>query len=84
MNGPKGNSRWECNLAAVWGQMSTGGGHSHLHETMGVLGVPVMPAKNFINTKRDIGGWWQKQLQEVMVKAGKEEKWLAEERIRFS
>ena len=39
-----------------------------------------MSAKNFINTKRDIGGWWRKQLQEVMVVAGKEEKQLAEKR----
>ena len=32
----------KCNLAAVWGQMSTGGGHTQLQETMSVLGVPVM------------------------------------------
>ena len=24
--------RWECNVAAVWGQMSTGGGHAHLRK----------------------------------------------------
>ena len=83
VKGPRGNCRWECNLAAVWGQMSTGGGHSRLQETMGVLGVPVMSAKNFINTERDIGEWWQNQLQEVMVEAGKEEKKLAEERADF-
>ena len=83
VSGPKGYSRWECNLAAVWGQMSTGGGHSRLHETMGVLGVPIMSTKCFINTERDIGEWWRKQLQEVMVEAGKEEKRLAEERSDF-
>ena len=27
--------------AAVWGQMSTGGGHAKQQETMAVLGVPV-------------------------------------------
>ena len=80
VKGPRGYRRWECNLAAVWGQMSTGGGHSKLQETMGVLGVPVMSARHFINTERDIGGWWQKQLKEVMAEAGKEEKRLAEER----
>ena len=83
VNGPKGYSRWECNLAAVWGQMSTGGGHSKLQETMGVLGVPVMHARHFINTERDIGESWQKQLEEVMAEAGKEEKRLAEERGRL-
>ena len=80
VKGPRGYCRWECNLAAVWGEMSTGGGHSKLQETMSVLGVPVMSARNFITTERDIGEWWRKQLQEVMVEAGKEEKRLAEER----
>ena len=80
VRGPRGYCRWECNLAAVWGQMSTGGGHSKLQETMGVLGVPVMHARHFINTERDIGEWWQKELQEVMAEAGKEEKRLAKER----
>ena len=27
---PHGYRRWECNLAAVWGKMVTGGGHSQL------------------------------------------------------
>ena len=27
VTGLGGGQRWECNLAAVWGQMSTGGGH---------------------------------------------------------
>lgn len=47
--------RWECNLAAVWGQMSTGGGHSQLQETMSVLGVPVMSKASFISIEKDIG-----------------------------
>ncbi len=80
VKGPRGYCRWECNLAAVWGQMSTGGGHSKLQETMGVLGVPVKSARHFINTERDIGEWWRKQLEGVMAEAGKEEKRLAEER----
>ena len=42
VKGPRGVSRWECNLAAVWGQMTTGGGHTSLSNTMSVLGVPVM------------------------------------------
>lgn len=44
VKGPRGYHRWECNLAAVWGQMSTSVGHSKLCETMGVLDVPVMSA----------------------------------------
>ena len=60
--------------------MSTGGGHSKLSETMSVLGVPVMSGRHFINTERDIGEWWRNELQELMIKAGKEEKQLAIER----
>ncbi len=55
VKGPRKYCRWECNLAAVWGQMSTGGGHSHLEETMSVLGIPVMTQASFISTERDIG-----------------------------
>ena len=46
VKGPKRYRRWECNLAAVWGQMSTGAGHSKLQETTGVIGVPVMSTLN--------------------------------------
>lgn len=80
VQGPRGYRRWECNLAAVWGQMATGGGHSQLKETMSVLGVPVMTQKSFIQAERSIGEWWQKELKEAMAEAGREEKRLAEER----
>jgi len=42
--------------------------------------LPERTKLTFINTERDIGEWWRKQLQEVMVVAGKEEKQLAEKR----
>ena len=45
-NGTKGYSLWECNLAAVWGQLATGGGLAPLRESMSVLGVPVMTKNN--------------------------------------
>ena len=83
VKGPRGYRRWECNLAAVWGQMATGGGHSQLEETMSVLGVPVMTKSSFIQTERDIGEWWREELQESMAAAGKEEKRLAEERGEY-
>ena len=83
VRGPRGYSRWECNLAAVWGQMVTGGGHSHLAETMSVLGVPVMTKSSFIQSERGIGEWWQKELEASMAEAGREEKRLAEEREDF-
>ncbi len=72
-------ARWECNLAAVWGQMVTGSGHSHLEEAMGVLGVPVMTKSAFIKTERDIREWWKEKLSQSMLEAGREEKKLAEQ-----
>ena len=83
VQGPRGYRRWECNLAAVWGQMSTGGGHTQLQETMSVLGVPVMTKKSFIRTEKDIGEWWRMRLNKTMIEAGVEEKRLAEERGDF-
>ena len=53
VKGPNDYKRWECNLAAVWGQMATGGGHNHLQETMSVLGVPVMSKVSFVQTERE-------------------------------
>ena len=80
VKGPNEYTRWECNLAAVWGQMATGGGHTPLKETMSVLGVPVMTKSCFQQTERDIGEWWTKRLKQAMLEAGQEEKRLAQER----
>ncbi len=79
VKGPCKHARWECNLAAVWGQMVTGSGHSHLEEAMSVLGVPVMSKATFIQTERSIGDWWKEKLMESMLEAGREEKKLAEQ-----
>ena len=80
---PDGSSRWESNLAAVWGQMSTGGGYSPLQENMATLGVPVMTKKAFIHTESVIGQWWWELLHESMKKAGEEERQLAIQRGDF-
>ena len=74
VTGLGGGQRWECNLAAVWGQMSTGGGHAPLTESMSVLGVPVMTKKSFIATEKAIGSWWKESLEESMMEAAEEEK----------
>ena len=78
-----GHSRWECNLAAIWGQMSTGGGHSTLTESMGMVGVPVMTKRSFMATERTIGEWWRERLHQSMIDAGKQEKQLAIDRGDF-
>lgn len=72
VKGPGERRQWECNLAAVWGQMSTGSGHSQLQESMGVLGVPVMTPKSFTSTEHEIGDWWKQELEKVMLEAGRE------------
>lgn len=75
VKGPKGYYRWECNLAAVWGQMATGTGHSQLEETMGVMGIPVIMTKaSFTSTERDLGECWMEKLVSSMAEAGREEK----------
>ena len=71
VKGPRGYSRWECNLAAVWGQMATGSGHSQLQETMSTVGVPVMSKASFIHTERDIGLQWKEKLQAMAEDAKK-------------
>ena len=72
--------RWECNMAAVWGQMVTGGGHTPLAEAMSVLGVPLMSKKSFIAIEKEIGKKWWTSLETSMREAAEEEKRLAIER----
>ena len=80
---PEGNKYWTCNLAAVWGQMATGGGYNKLEEPMSILGVPVMSKKLFISTEKLIGKWWWNLLEESMRAAGKMERELAIQRGSF-
>ena len=54
----------------MWGQMSTGGSHSQLEETMSTVGIPVMTKSSFIDTERDIGEMWGEALKQAMVRAG--------------
>ena len=75
--GPSGYNCWEVNLAAVWGQMCTGGGHSTLQES---LGVSVMTKKSFAQTERTIGEWWRERWQQSMIEAGRAERDMAIER----
>ena len=74
---PEGNKYWSCNLAAVWGQMATGGGFNKLEESMSILGLPVMSKKLFVNTEKLIGKWWWNLLGESIQAAGKAERELA-------
>ena len=72
-----GGKYWSCNLAAIWGQMATGGGFNHLQESMSVLGIPVMSKQSFVTTEQAIGKCWWDLFNESMQAAGKAEQELA-------
>ena len=67
-------------MAAVWGQMCSGGGHARLKETASVLGIPTMTKKAFVATESAIDKCWWQSLDESMAEAAEEEKRLAIER----
>ena len=77
VRGMTGGKQWETNLAAVWGQMATGGGHKPFAEMMAILGVPTMTKKSYITTEKKIGHWWRDLFTESMITAGKEEREIA-------
>lgn len=72
--GPKGYRRWECNLAAVWGQVSSGGGHTPLMESMSVLGIPVMAKKSYASTEKDLGSGGKFNSKNLVLKLAKRKK----------
>jgi hypothetical protein len=76
----RGSVRYDINFRAVWGQMTTGGGHAKLDEVMGTFGIPGIRESTFCQIEEEIGGWWHDTLQEEMKKAGEEEKRRAIER----
>ena len=75
--GLTGKMFWTNNLAAVWGQMTVGGGFNSLEESLSVLNIPVMTKRSFIHTEQMIGKWWWTVLEESMISAGKVEKQIA-------
>ena len=72
--------RWLVNIAAVLGQMSTGGGVTALNSFLALMGVPGMPKSMFIATERLIGDNLHDLLVAKMAEAGQEEKRQAIER----
>ena len=55
--GISGGRYWECNLAAIWGQMFTGGGHAPLAESMALLGTFAYK-EGIYHHRKHIGQWW--------------------------
>ena len=77
VHGLSGRKRWEVNLAAVWGQMATGGGHYPLREQLSVMGVPAMTKKSFTHTEETVGRWWFEILDKSMHEAAEEKRKIA-------
>ena len=75
--GVSGDKQGKTNLATVWGQIATGGGHKPFAEMMAVLGVPTMTRKSFITTEKKIDDWWKDLFGESMISAGKKEREIA-------
>jgi hypothetical protein len=75
-----GPERYDINVRAVWGQMSSGGGAAKLNETAATLGMSGISGNSFSAIEREIGVWWSTALQSQMNAAGQEEKKLAVER----
>lgn len=68
---------YQTNVAAMMGQMSTGGGCSSLEESMSTMGVPSLSKPMFIDIERCLGLAFEDYLTELMLKAGQEEKQIA-------
>ena len=50
-----GKRRWGVNMAAVLGQMSTGGGHTRLNSTLATFNIPGMSKRMFSCTEQFLG-----------------------------
>ena len=77
ITGLSGRQRCMVNLAAVWGEVATGGGYTPLQEQISVLGVFVMIKRCFLNTEKVLVGWWSECLEKSMPEAAEEEKQIA-------
>ena len=69
-----GAKKWSVNLAAVLGQMSTGGGNSRLDNVLKTMGVLGKPKRMFMATEQFLGEEMKQLLLKSMAEAGREEK----------
>ncbi|KAK3108941.1 hypothetical protein FSP39_019316 [Pinctada imbricata] len=77
------SKRYDINVRAVWGSVSTGNGPSHLNELLGTMNSPGLSSTSFTSIEEEIGKWWANTLKDSMLKAGVEERRLAIERGSF-
>ena len=74
----------KSNVAAVWEQMATGGGHARLKEVILVLGVSVITKKTFMATESAVDHCWWQSLEESIKQVAEKKKRLAVERGYYS
>ena len=75
--GPGGQLRHSINIAAVWGFMAMGGGHSNMKEILSVLNIPSPDKNTFKKIEEQIGSVWKEAITADMLEAGQEERRLA-------
>ena len=66
--------RYDLNVRAVWGEMSTGGGVSHLNESLTTMGIPRMTQTTFSSIEEQIYRWWKEIIDRELHAAAAEEK----------
>ena len=79
----KESFRYDLNVRAVWGEMVTGGGVSHLNESLATLGIPGLHQTTFSSIEQEISDWWSVMLENELNSAAAEEKRLAIEKGHF-
>ena len=72
--------RWLVNIAAVLGQLATGGGTSALSRMLSCMGIPDMPKSMFTATERSLEKNMAQLLELNIAEAGEEERKLAIQR----
>ena len=65
------------------GQISSGGGSSHLQEQLACIDVPSIYHTTFISIERELGVMFEDEVMAEAMEAGKEEKMLAEHRNEY-
>ena len=64
---------YSCNIAAVLGQVATGGGGAHLEEQLMCLDIPSLSTHSFVHLEKSLGTALESLVTEELLSAGKEE-----------
>ena len=62
-----GGKHKSINIAAVWGMMSTGGGHAKMDKLFSALDVPALSKESFLKAENFIGDKWKEMFTKEMI-----------------